>query len=63
VRFRSPLQVGLTVDSWGPGLLIVATAPNSDGHAASVTLSTYGSDAADEREARWRAAWDLTYAS
>ena len=27
--FRSPHQLGLTVDAWGPGLLLLAEAPNA----------------------------------
>ena len=60
VWFRSTRQVGLTVDAWGPGLLIVAEAPNGSGLAASATLSTYGPIDGD-RAARWTSAWRAIY--
>ncbi|MCS7479304.1 SRPBCC domain-containing protein [Umezawaea endophytica] len=48
--FRSANQVGVTVDSWGEGLLVVVDAPS-----AMVVLSTYGLDEAafGDLEARW----------
>ena len=54
VWFRSRLQLGLTVDAWGPGLLIFAIAPSG---GAAITLTTYDGDNA-ERAARWRAWWE-----
>lgn len=60
VWFRSPHQLGLTVDAWGPGLVVVADAPNAGGTAASATLTTYGTIDGD-RAARWTAAWRATY--
>jgi hypothetical protein len=61
IWFRSTHQLGLTVDSWGPGLLVLVDAPNAGGTAASATMSLYGV-ADDDREARWSAAWRATYA-
>ncbi|GAB3878588.1 hypothetical protein GCM10029964_029460 [Kibdelosporangium lantanae] len=60
--FRSDNQVGVTVDAWGDGLLIVSsvdpTAARPKG-AAMAILSTYGLD--DTRladlETRWRLWW------
>jgi hypothetical protein len=60
IWFRSPHQLGLTVDSWGPGLLLLAEAPNSGGLAASATLTTYGPIDGD-RAARWTGAWRAAY--
>jgi hypothetical protein len=55
VWFRSEHQLGLTVDAWGDGLLVVSAAPGG----GSAVLTTYGLDAgalAALRE-RWVAAW------
>ena len=60
VWFRSTHQLGVTVDAWGPGLLVVAEAPNGGGRAASATLTTYGPIDGD-RAARWTAAWRAVY--
>lgn len=58
VWFRSEHQLGVTVDSWGPGLLILAEAPNAPiGHGArTATLTTYGADD-PERTGRWQELW------
>jgi uncharacterized protein YndB with AHSA1/START domain len=61
VWFRSTHQLGLTVDGWGPGLLVMADAPNAGGLAASATLTTYGPIDGD-REARWTRVWRAAYA-
>ena len=61
VWFRSANQLGLTVDGWGPGLLIMADAPNGGGLAASATLTTYGEIDGD-RQARWTSVWRAAYA-
>jgi hypothetical protein len=60
VWFRSTHQLGLTVDAWGPGLLVLSDAPNAGGTAASATLTTYGAIDGD-REARWTGVWRSTY--
>jgi hypothetical protein len=62
VWFRSARQLGVTVDEWGDGLLLVAQSPSvrpPDG-AASMFLCTYGLDPAEvaELESRWSAWWD-----
>jgi len=60
VWFRSPHQLGLTVDAWGPGLLLLADAPNAAGLTASATLTSYGPIDGD-RAARWTGAWRAAY--
>jgi uncharacterized protein YndB with AHSA1/START domain len=55
VWFRSEHQLGLTVDAWGDGLLVVGAPPSG----GSAVLTTYGLDAR-ELEAlreRWTASW------
>jgi hypothetical protein len=42
VWFRSPLQLGVTVDGWGDGLLVLFQA--ADRRTASAVVSTYGLD-------------------
>lgn len=54
VWFRSSRQLGLTVDAWGPGLLLFAVAPSG---GAALTLSTYDGDN-PERSERWKRWWD-----
>ncbi len=62
VWFRSAHQVGLTVDAWGPGLLLFAAAPGSPqpNAAAAITITTYGVPD-DDRAARWRGWWETSY--
>ncbi|MGW6378626.1 SRPBCC family protein [Rhodococcus sp. NPDC055112] len=63
VWFRSPKQLGLTVDALGPGLLILAIQPQNEqrpGGGAQIILSGYGRGA-EEFEAladRWTHWWD-----
>jgi len=54
VWFRSSRQLGLTIDAWGPGLLLFAVAPSG---GAALTLSTYDGDN-NERSERWKRWWD-----
>ena len=57
--FRTEHQLGLTVDGWGDGLLVVAdsaTAAHRPVGGSSAVLSTYGLSAADLTALR--AAWD-----
>jgi hypothetical protein len=61
IWFRSTHQLGLTVDAWGPGLLVLGDSPNGGGLAGSATLTSYG-EPDEGREARWTAAWRATYA-
>lgn len=67
VWFRSDHQLGVTVDGWGDGLLVVAytePAPTKPNGAAMAVLSTYGLD--DARLAdlndRWTGWWARRYA-
>ena len=60
--FRSELQLGISVDAWGDGLLVVSSAepsPRKPNGAAMAILSTYGLDDSQlaELEARWRPWW------
>jgi uncharacterized protein YndB with AHSA1/START domain len=64
--FRSANQLGVTVDAWGEGLLIVAHTPPSDAKpkgAAMAVLSTYGLDQStfDDLNSRWTAWWAERY--
>ncbi|PRY31631.1 SRPBCC family protein [Umezawaea tangerina] len=66
VWFRSENQVGVTVESWGEGLLVIARTPPSEAkpHAAVMAvLSTYGLGEVEfgELDARWTAWWAQRY--
>ena len=62
VWFRSERQLGLTVDDWGDGLLLVTQSPSvrPPNGAAAMFLCTYGLDPAvfTDLESRWSAWWD-----
>ena len=62
VWFRSTRQLGLTVDAWGPGLLVFAVAPSG---GAAITISTYDGDDVERvtRAERWRRWWDAVSTS
>ncbi len=57
VWYRTGLQMGVTVDAWGDGLLILTHSPSSEEPFAvvSVTLTTFGmdADAFADLERRW----------
>lgn len=60
--FRSGHQLGITVDAWGNGLLIVSSAdpsPSKPNGGAMAILSTYDLDDAQlaELDSRWRPWW------
>jgi len=62
VWFRSAHQLGVTVDAWGEGLLVVAGTAPSDADPAGTSmaiLSTYGLDGADfgQLDTRWAGWW------
>jgi hypothetical protein len=65
VWFRSERQLGLTVDDWGDGLLLLTQSPSvrPPHGAAAVFLCTYGLDpgAATELEERWSRWWAAHY--
>ena len=65
VWYRTGLQLGVTVDAWGDGLLVLTHSPSVPQAygAASMTLTTYGmdDDALADLEARWGAWFDKRY--
>lgn len=63
VWFTARHQMGVTVDAWGDGLLVVVDQPPTDDKprgSTMLTLTTYGlSDAVlADLQARWQAWWD-----
>jgi hypothetical protein len=63
VWFTARHQMGVTVDAWGDGLLVVVDQPPTEKKprgSAMLTLTTYGlSEAAlAELQTRWQAWWD-----
>ncbi len=63
VWFTARHQLGVTVDAWGDGLLVVVDQPPNDDKprgSTMLTLTTYGlSDAAlADLQTRWQAWWD-----
>jgi uncharacterized protein YndB with AHSA1/START domain len=68
VWFRSTRQLGLTVDGWGDGLMIVGTAPASARRPhpqAMAVLTTYAlhDKEFDELAERWQTWWSRTFTS
>jgi hypothetical protein len=66
VWFRSTRQIGLSVDSWGDGLMVVGTAPPSPNRPhpqAMAVLTTYGlaDKEFDELGSRWTRWWERTF--
>lgn len=66
VWFTARHQLGVTVDGWGDGLLVVVDQPPTEKKprgSTMLTLTTYGlSDAARaDLEARWQAWWDARF--
>lgn len=67
VWFTARHQIGVTVDAWGDGLLVVAESPpKADKRprgATMLTLTTYGlSDAAfADLQGRWKTWWDARF--
>jgi uncharacterized protein YndB with AHSA1/START domain len=57
VWFRSDNQVGVTVDEWGDGLLIIGTSPTK----VMAVLTTYGLKDFDAFQAEWTAWWRERY--
>lgn len=64
VWYTSEHQLGLTVDAWGNGLLVLSHIPpgeqKPDG-ATMAILSVYGDVDRDALDARWRAWWEPRY--
>jgi hypothetical protein len=68
VWHRSPHQLGLSVNGWGDGLLIVTDKPVNDKRpngGGSLILTTYGlsDDEFGALETRWRGWWSARYNS
>lgn len=66
--FSSPHQLGITVDEWGDGLLVLGATPESPRQphgGAMAVLTTYGLDDAafTDLAARWEAWWQQRYPS
>ena len=64
VWYTSEHQVGLTVDAWGNGLLVLSHIPPSAAKpegAAMAILTLYGEVDRDELDTRWRAWWGERY--
>ena len=62
VWFRSPFQLGLTVDGYGDGLVVVAERPFAP-EGAMLVVTTYGlgADAVAAVDDRWRRWWAPRY--
>jgi hypothetical protein len=67
VWHQSAFQIGLTVEQWGDGLLVVTDRPASTTapHGGSLVLTTYGlgEEAFQALQARWSAWWSARYPS
>jgi len=68
VHHRTPFQLGLTVSTWGDGLLIVTDRPPGERAphgGGSAILTTFDLDEANfaDLEARWSAWWAARYAA
>jgi uncharacterized protein YndB with AHSA1/START domain len=68
IWFRSAHQVGVTVDAWGDGLLVVSSVPAGDAKpkgAVMAVLSTFDRPANEVADlaARWQPWWDERYPS
>lgn len=64
VWFTSEHQVGLTVDGWGNGLLILSHVPPSEKKpegASMAVLSLYGASDREAVDQRWKAWWESRY--
>ena len=62
IWYRSPHQIGVSVDAYGDGLIVVAASDSAPGRGMAI-VTTYGlDDAAFERvRARWAAWWQAVY--
>lgn len=65
VWFRTPHQVGITVDAWGDGLFVIAESPSlHPPHAAAMAVANVYGLADDERDgllARLTRAWEAEF--
>ena len=64
VWYTSEHQIGLTVDAWGNGLLVLSHIPPGDQKpdgATMAVLSLYGDTDRTELDTRWRTWWEPRY--
>jgi uncharacterized protein YndB with AHSA1/START domain len=66
IRFRTAHQVGLSVDAWGPGLLVLAgrpPSPKSPHGGGFALLTTFGADNAElaRLSQAWSTAWGAAF--
>jgi hypothetical protein len=64
VWYRTEHQLGVTVDAWGNGLLVLSHLPPSEAKpdgASMAILSVYGDTDLDDLDTRWRAWWEARY--
>jgi len=66
IRYRTEHQVGLSVDAWGPGMLVLAGRPGSPksphgGGFALLTLFGADAEAVGRLTAAWAAAWRTAF--
>ena len=67
VWFTARHQIGVTVDGWGDGLLVVLDSPPKEGKrprgSTMLTLTTYGLSDADfaDLEGRWKTWWEARF--
>jgi len=66
VRFRTDHQLGLSVDAWGPGMLVLAGRPGSPksphgGGFALVTTFGLGAERLERLTAAWADAWRTAF--
>ena len=62
VWYRSPHQIGVSVDRYGDGLIVVAGSDSAPGRGMAI-VTTYGQDDAvfERIRARWTAWWQAAY--
>ncbi len=68
IWFRSAHQVGVTVDAWGDGLLVVSSVPAGDAKPKGAVMAVLSTFDRPENEladlaARWQPWWDERYPS
>ena len=62
VWYRSPHQIGVSVDGYGDGLIVVAGSDSAPGRGMAIVTTYWLEDAAFERiRARWMAWWRAAY--
>lgn len=62
VWYRSPHQIGVSVDAYGDGLIVVAGSDSAPGRGMAIVTTYWLEDAAFERiRARWTVWWRAAY--